>query len=115
MGTDISDRPEAVIRKMQMLERRAQFDQEVSKMAREARKKGVSFDDMKDSEAYQTARAKYESDLMKVLTGSGRNAPGSRPPTPGAAPPAAPGAAQNPRQGRNPNADRLRRDLGIPQ
>lgn len=115
MGTDISDRPEAVIRKMQMLERKAQFDQEVSKMAREARKKGISFDDMKDTEAYQTARSKYESDLLGVLIGSGRNAPGSRPPAPGAAPPAAPGAAQNPRQGGNPNADRLRRELGIPQ
>lgn len=109
MGTDISDRPEAVIRKMQMLERRAQFDQEVSKMAREARKKGVSFDDMKDTESYQTARAKYEKELMRILTGSG-GSPAARP-APGAASRETPGAAQ----GRNPAADRLRREIGIAQ
>lgn len=112
MGTDISDRPEAVIRKMQMLERRAQFDQEVSKMARDARKKGISFDDMKDAEPYQAAKAKYESELMRILTGSG--APGART-APGAAPGTVPRAAPGAAQGRNPAADRIRRDVGIAQ
>jgi hypothetical protein len=118
MGTDISDRPETVLRKMQMLERRAQFDREVSKMARDARKKGVSFDDMKDTDAYRTAQQAYESDLIKAVTGSGRNVSGARSQAPGATPGAAPGAAPRAAQGsqgRNPNADRLRRELGIAQ
>jgi hypothetical protein len=114
MGTDISDRPETVLRKMQMLERRAQFDREVSKMARDARKKGVSFDDMKDTDAYRTAQEAYMSDLMKAITGSGRNVSGARSQAPGAAPGAAPRAAQG-SQGRNPAADRIRRDVGIAQ
>jgi hypothetical protein len=114
MGTDISDRPETVLRKMQMLERRAQFDREVSKMARDARKKGVSFDDMKDTDTYRTAQQAYESDLIKAVTGSGRNVSGARSQAPGAAPGAAPRAAQG-SQGRNPAADRIRRDVGIAQ
>jgi hypothetical protein len=114
MGTDISDRPETVLRKMQMLERRAQFDREVSKMARDARKKGVSFDDMKDTDAYRTAQQAYESDLIKAVTGSGRNVSGARSQAPGAAPGAAPRATQG-SQGRNPAADRIRRDVGIAQ
>ena len=92
MGADISDRPEAVVRKMKMLELRANFDREVSRMARNARKQGISFDDMKDSETYRAAYEKYMSNLMNQVTGSGRNvisapsAPSGAPSTPSSAP-----------------------------
>jgi hypothetical protein len=108
MGADISDRPEAVIRKMKMLERRAEFDREVSRMARESRKKGVSYDDMKDTDGYRRASELYMSDLMKYVTGSGRNAP------PAARAPAQAPAQQQRAPGRtSPAGDALRRDLGF--
>lgn len=92
MGADISDRPEAVVRKMKMLELRANFDREVSRMARNARKQGISYDDMKDSETYRAAYDRYMSNLMNQVTGSGRNvisapaAPSGKPQTPSGAP-----------------------------
>ena len=102
MGADISDRPEAVVRKMKMLERRAEFDREVSRMARASRKQGVSYDDMKDNEDYRKAVDLYMNDLMKYVTGDTRNTlPTSQ----------APASQTQPAPARNPNADALRREL----
>jgi len=103
MGADISDRPEAVVRKMKMLERRAEFDREVSRMARASRKQGVSYDDMKDNEDYRKAVDLYMNDLMKYVTGDTRNAlPTSQAPVT---------SQTQPAPARNPNADALRREL----
>lgn len=116
MGADISDRPEAVARKMRMLERRAEFDREVSRMARASRKQGISYDDMKDTQGYRTAYERYMNDLMRYVSGERRNtlpsapASGATGAASGAAP-AAPAAGRPP----NPAADRIRRDLGIAQ
>ena len=123
MGADISDRPEAVVRKMRMLERRAEFDREVSRMAREARKKGISYDDMKDTEAYKKSSELYINDLMKYVTGDTRNAPPQAPanaqaPRPAASQPPRPALsapAAIPGRPANPAADNLRRQLGILQ
>ena len=105
MGADISDRPEAVVRKMKMLERRAEFDREISRMARASRKQGVSYDDMKDSEDYRKAVDLYINDLMKYVTGDTRNAlPTSQEPVT---------SQTQPAPARNPNADALRRELRI--
>lgn len=110
MGADISDRPEAVARKMRMLERRAEFDREVSRMARNARKQGISYDDMKDTQGYRTAYDKYMNDLMRYVSGERRNTLPSAPAS-SAAPSPAPAAGRP----SNPAADNLRRQLGIAQ
>lgn len=115
MGADISDRPEAVVRKMRMLERRAEFDREVSRMARSARKQGISYDDMKDTEGYRTAYDAYMNDLMKYVSGESRNQIPSAPSAPRAAPGTTPGAPAPLPPVTNPAAARLRRDLGIAQ
>jgi hypothetical protein len=123
MGADISDRPEAVVRKMRMLERRAEFDKEVSRMARDARKRGISYDDMKDTEAYKKSSELYITDLMKYVTGDTRNAPPQAPanaqaPRPAASQPPRPALsapAAIPGRPANPTADNLRRELGILQ
>lgn len=112
MGADISDRPEAVIRKMKMLERRAEFDREVSRMARESRKKGISYDDMKDTDGYRRASELYMTDLMKYVTGAGRNLPAQAPAQ--ARPTNPPAPAQQRTPGRtSPQGDNLRRELGF--
>ena len=110
MGADISDRPEAVIRKMKMLERRAEFDREVSRMARESRKKGISYDDMKDTDGYRRASELYMTDLMKYVTGAGRNLPTQ---TPTQARPAsqAPVQQQGTPRRTSPQGDALRQEL----
>lgn len=116
MGADISDRPEAVIRKMKMLERRAEFDREVSRMARESRKKGISYDDMKDTDGYRRASELYMTDLMKYVTGAGRNLPTQTPtqtPTQARPAPQTPVQQQGTSGRTSPAGDNLRRELGF--
>jgi hypothetical protein len=103
MGTSISDRPEAAAKKMEMLQQRAEFDRTVSRLARNARKNGISYDDMKDGEEYQKAYESYIDKLSALVTSSG--APSGAPARPASAP------ASRPASRPNPAADELRRQL----
>jgi len=105
MGTSISDRPEAAAKKMEMLQQRAEFDRTVSRLARNARKNGISYDNMKDGEEYQKAYESYIDKLSALVTSSG--APSGTPARPASAP------ASRPASRPNPAADNLRRQLRI--
>lgn len=105
MGTSISDRPEAAAKKMEMLQQRAEFDRTVSRLARNARKNGISYDDMKDGEEYQKAYESYIDKLSALVTSSA--APSGTPARPASAP------ASRPANRPNPAADNLRRQMGI--
>lgn len=115
MGPDISDRPEALYTKMKMLERRAEWEREVAKFARNARKQSLSFEDMKETEGYVTAWNTYIKDLTKLVVSQGKSIPSSAPSAPRAATGATPGAPAPLPRVTNPAAARLRRDLGIAQ
>lgn len=112
MGASIQDRPETIVRKMDMLTARAEFDKQVSKLARDARKEGIKYDDMKDMPAYKKAYENYTGKLMDIVMGSGRQAPQATPQaTPPATRPATPNTPSN--RPRNPAADKLRSELGF--
>lgn len=102
MGADIKDRPDTIVRKMDMLTARAEFDREISRMARAARKQGIGYDDMKDSTKYQDAYQKYLGKLMDIVEGSGRTVPKQ-----------STSAGASATQPTNPAAAKLRADLGI--
>lgn len=91
MGADIKDRPETLIRKMDMLSARAEFDREISRMARAAQKQNIGYDDMKDSAQYSQAYDRYVNKLMNIVEGTGRPIPAARPGAPAAS--TAPAAA----------------------
>jgi hypothetical protein len=92
MGADIKDRPETIIRKMNMLSARAEFDREISRMARAAQKQNIGYDDMKDSAQYSQAYDRYVNKLMNIVEGTGKPVPAARPGAP-AASAASPAAA----------------------
>lgn len=105
MGADIKDRPETIVRKMDMLSARAEFDREIGRMARKARDNGIKYDDMKDSNEYQRAYDKYVNKLMNIVEGSGKPMP--KPSAPKSS------APQPQNKGKNPAADKLRSELGF--
>lgn len=104
MGASIQDRPETIVRKMDMLSARAEFDREIGRMARKARDNGIKYDNMKDSPEYQQAYDKYVNKLMNIVEGSGKTVtqPSSS---------SVPASSQN--KPKNPAADKLREELGI--
>lgn len=114
MGADIKDRPDTIIRKMDMLTARAEFDREASRLARAARKEGIGFDEMKDSTKYQDAYQRYVNKLMDIVEGGGRTAPKSvRAPSAPSSPSAPATTAPPSGRPKNPAADKLREELGI--
>jgi hypothetical protein len=91
MGTSLADRPEAVVKKMQMLRQMAEWDRTVSRLAKKGRKDGVAYDDMKDSEEYDRAYQSHVKKLMDIVTSAGVQIPQSAAPAaPRTAAPAAP-------------------------
>lgn len=117
MGASIRDRPETIVKKMDMLNEKYMWDREVSQMAREARQNGISFDKFKSSPEYKEKETAYLNRLMDILERSGRKVPNlnARPSTPARQPETATPAPSQPTQGRpkNPAADKLREELGI--
>ena len=91
MGTSLADRPEAVVKKMQMLKQMAEWDRTVSRLARKGRKDGVAYDDMKDTEEYAQAYQNHVKKLMDIVISAGVQIPQSAAPAaPRTAAPAAP-------------------------
>jgi hypothetical protein len=100
MGASLQDRPETIVRKMDMLTARAEFDRQLSKLARDAKKEGIKYDDLKDMPQYRRAYDAYVNKLMDIVMSSGKQVPSST-----TAPPT--------QRGTNPAAESLRKELGI--
>jgi len=109
MGADIKDRPETIVRKMDMLSARAEFDKKASQIARQARKNGIGFDDMKGSPEYERAYEEYLAKLMNIVEGGGKPQQ-KRTPTQSAPTPSAPQPQGKPK---NPASEKLRSELGF--
>jgi hypothetical protein len=110
MGPEIADRPETVVKKAQMLQQMAEFDKTVAGLAKKARKNGIDYDDLKDSEEYAQAYQSHINKLMNIVASSGAQVPAAPSGTP-ARPASAP--ASRPASRPNPAANDLRRQLGI--